>query len=497
MRDTVLRSAASGPISQRWKGTSVVWLLGLLILILPRMIDVNHFFDSDEASSLLLARRDLADFVKAAIQDRPHPPLHVFLLFIITHLHLDTALIGRLFGIVGSVAGFYFIVRMTLKETKSEFVAIAVLLIFAFSHFFLYFSTVVRPYSLIIPLGCGQLYFFVSMVRNNAAGSGQISIGNPALRGWTLCSVLLTFTQYLSVPVTGTEFLMILPLLDRKAITRSMLILVVAALGLAYWYYLGSLNTPSLTEAWWVKDKPDLRGLVYIMLLFFGAAPISVTWLGAVLVLVYGNALFKWRLLKAFDVALAAVVLLPVGATFIFSVLGPLNILAQRQLIVPALALVVLTCSLTRFMHRWMQNVCLVLIVVWAASSLPMGLPRFSKPPFDEIAASFAARGVKRVYTTSWEFSGLSLYAGSRFGVTIVPTTRPGLDEIETDAGFICRPDKCAAIHAAIRSSGARVCSRSLRWNMDNYAFSQTVLMLFPSTSLRPAEICSDAFLPM
>jgi hypothetical protein len=497
MRDTILRSAESGTMCRRWQTTSIACLIGLLILILPRLVDINHFIDSDEAFSILLARHDFTEFAGAAIQDRPHPPLHVFLLFIITHLYLDTALLGRLLGITGSVVGFYFIARMAFRETKSEYVAIAVLLIFAFSNFFLYYSTVIRPYSIIIPLACGQLYFFISMVSDAHACDSKVSISNPALRWWTLFSVLLMCTQYLSIPVTATEFLMILPLMDRQAIMRSVSILSVAVLGLACWYYLGSLNSPSLTEAWWVKEKPSLREFVYLMLLFFGAAPVSVMWLGAVLALVYANALFKWRQLKAFDMALTVVVLAPLGLVFMLSVLGPLNIFAQRQFIAPALALVILTCSLTRLMHRAMQSVCLVLIVVWAASSLPMGLPRFSKPPFDEIAASLAARGVQRVYTTNWEFSGLSFYAGSRFGVTNLSIAKQDLDsKIEPGAGFVCRPDKCLLIYAAIRSSGAHICSRRLRWNMNNYALSQNVLIFFPFTGLRADETCSDEFLP-
>ncbi|MEO8408548.1 MAG: hypothetical protein ABI476_08985, partial [Oxalobacteraceae bacterium] len=116
------------------------WSIGILLLILPRMIDVNSFVDSDEAFSILLARQNFGDFVTGAIGDRPHPPLHVFLLFIIAHLHLDTALFGRVFGIAGSIAGFFILSRMVFKKTASMTVAMAVLLVFAFSDFFLYRS---------------------------------------------------------------------------------------------------------------------------------------------------------------------------------------------------------------------------------------------------------------------------------------------------------------------------------------------------------------------
>ena len=473
-----------------------IWVAGILLLILPRMIDINNFVDSDEAFSILLARQNFGDFMTGAIEDRPHPPLHVLMLFVIAHLHLDTALFGRVFGIAGSIAGFFILARVVFRTTASMPVAIAVLLVFAFSDFFLYRSTTIRPYSIIIPLGCVQLYFFVSMLREATTVSRKLSISHSGLRWWTVSSVFLMWAQYLSVPVTGTEFLILALFLDRAAIVRIIAVLAAAALGLAFWYYLGSVNAPSLTETWWATHRPGAREFIYTVLTFFGAAPVSAMWLGALFAFIYANALFKWRFLERFEMALAAVVFVPLVAIFLLSALGPLNVFAQRHFIIPALALVVLTCSLTRLMHRGIQWVCLSLIVAWAASSLPLGLPRFSKPPFEEIVASLAARDIKRVYTTGWEFHGLSYYAGSKFDVrTLAPPMSAAAVPIDDNTGFVCRPGKCRSIFDAVGSSGIRVCGRSVKWNMRNYVLSEELWFFFPATKLRAGEICNEEFL--
>jgi len=475
-----------------------MWLLGMLLLLLPRLIDVNAYIDSDEASSVLLASNHFGDFIAKALKDRPHPPLHVLFLHTLAQLRLDTALLGRLVGIAGSIAGFGLMARMILRETTSTVIMISSMLMFAFSSYFLYLSTTIRPYSLIIPLGCAQLYFFISMLGAARESGQKISSADARLRGWLIFSILLTCTQYLSVPVTGTEFILLTTVLNRQALVRAIVLPGLAVLALAIWYYLGSLNSPSLTATWWVTEKPDAREYIYTLLTFFGAAPASALWLGAVLALVYLNALRQWRLLTACDGALAAVALVPTLAVFLLSSLGPLNIFAQRQLIVPAVALVVLTCALTRLMRRPWQMSCLVLIVAWAASSLPMGLPRYSKPPLAQMAASFARHGVKLVYTTSWEYSGLRYYGGRRFEVVALspPLAVPG-GEPSGEVGFVCRPGKCDAIASFIRASGLRVCGQRFRWNMVNYALAGEVLVFLPAAAtLRAGDTCDASLLP-
>jgi hypothetical protein len=472
-------------------------LLGMVFLLAPRMVDVGGFIDSDEAFSVLLAQQDFSIFASGAIADRPHPPLHIFLMYLIAHLHLDTALLGRVLGIAGSAAGFFLLARMALRETKSAAISIAVLLVFALSDFFVYRSMTIRPYSIIIPLGCAQLYFFVSMLHQARDLGRKVPAGAAALRWWLASSVLLMSTQYLSVPVTGTEFLILAAFVERHALLRALAVLAGAATCLAAWYYLGSMSGPSLTATWWATGKPGAREFVYNLLTFFGSAPVSAMWLGMLLTLIYLNALRKWRLLETYELALAAVVLAPLVAVFTLSLLGPLNIFAQRQLIVPALALVVLTCSLTRLLQRGPQWSCLFLIVVWAAASLPMGLPRFSKPPFGQITDALAARGIQKVYSTKWELTGLRYYAGSRFDVTALSEQGGAIvGKFDRTTGFVCRPNKCALIARAIRSSGMRMCGQRIEWNMINYAFSAQVLVFFPAALLRPAEECAGDFLP-
>jgi hypothetical protein len=472
-------------------GIHLAWFLAILLLILSRMIDINSFVDSDEAFSILLARHDFLDFTKEALQDRPHPPLHVLLLFIIAHLHLDIALFGRIFGILGSFIGIYLLTRMAFRETRSNAIAITILLVFALSNFFIYRSTVIRPYSIIIPLGCTQLYSFISMMRNAITSGKKISFGSSALRWWVAASMLLMWTQYLSLPITGVQFLILAMLLDRPALIRIMAILATTALGIAGWFYLGSLGVPNLTETWWVTEKPRAIDVGYAMLFFFGVAPISGIWLATLFSLVYANAVFKWRGITRIELALAAVTFVPIAAVFVLSEFGSLNIFAQRHFIVPALAFVVLTCSLTRLLQRWLQLASLFLIVAWSASSLPMGLPRFSKPPLEDIASSFAARGVKRIYTTSWEFHGLLYYAANRFDVRQLPAGLPmPTAEIAPGAGFVCRPDKCRAMADAMRLSGASMCTQRIKWNMVNYVYSQELWVFFPAASLQPKEQC-------
>jgi len=239
-----------------------------------------------------------------------------------------------------------------------------------------------------------------------------------------------------------------------------------------------------------VGDAPARRKRVHFYRTdFFGAAPVSAMWLGALFAFIYANALFKWRFLERFEIALAAVVFVPLVAIFMLSALGPLNIFAQRHFIIPALAFVVLTCSLTRLMHRGVQWICLSLVVAWAASSLPLGLPRFSKPPFDEIVASFVARDIKRVYTTGWEFHGLSYYAGSKIDViTLDPPMSAAAVPIDDNTGFVCRPGKCRSIFDAVRSSGIRVCGQSVKWNMRNYVLSEDLWFFFRLRNCAPAR---------
>lgn len=492
-----MNRAGAGTGAGGRQGAYLAGLLGMVFLLAPRMVDVGGFIDSDEAFSVLLAQQDFSAFASGAIADRPHPPLHIFLLYLIAHLHLDTVLLGRVLGIAGSAAGFFLLARMALRETKSAAIAIAVLLVFSFSDFFVYRSMTIRPYSIIIPLGCVQLYYFVSMLHQTRTSGRQVPAGAAALRWWLASSVLLMSAQYLSVPVTVTEFLILAAFVERHALLRALAVLAVAATGLATWYYLGSMSAPSLTATWWATAKPGAREFVYTLLTFFGAAPASAMWLGGLFALIYLNALRKWRLLENHELALAAVVLAPLAAVFTLSLLGPLNIFAQRQLIVPALALVVLTCSLTRLLQRWPQRICLLLIVAWAAASLPMGLPRFSKPPFGQMAGALALRGIEQVYSTEWESAGLRYYAGSRFDVTALSEQgRAVVEKVDSTTGFVCRPDKCALIARTIRSSGMRMCGQRIEWNMINYAFSAQVLVFFPAARLRPAEECAGDFLP-
>lgn len=473
--------------------TALAGLLGALALLAPRMLDGGRIIDSDEAFSVLLAGQDFGSFMRGAIADRPHPPLHVFLLYLIARLPFDTALLGRWFGIVASGAGFALLARMAFQQTRSVAVAACVLLVFAFSDFFIYRSMAIRPYPLIIALGCAQLYCFVALLEQPSVKGRPFPL---PLRWWLACSVLLMSTQYLSLPVTGVEWLILATVLERQALMRSLAVLAAGAAGLALWYYLGSLHAASLAATWWATAKPDIRQLVFVALTFFGSAPLSAMWLGALFVLIFGNAVLQWRRLAPYELALFVVALAPLAAVFALSLFGPLNLFAQRQLIVPALALIVLTCSLTRLLPRAPQWICLCLIVAWAAASLPMGLPRHAKPPFGPMADSLAARGIRQVYSTEWELSGLRYYAASRFAVTALTQQHTQQQAILPDGNtaFVCRPQKCAPLAPAMRA--VPMCGRRIDWNMINYAYSAQVLVFFPAARLHPGEPCGSDVTP-
>ena len=455
-------------------------------------MDLNHYIDSDEAFSVLLARQDWSTFITGAIRDRPHPPLHGMLLYLIGQLHLDIAVCGRILGVSASITGFLLLTRMVWQQTACRMLAATVLLVFGFSSFFVYRSLTIRPYSIIIGLGSVQLYFFMAMLTQASGRNTKIMPGDPALRWWLLSSVLLAGAQYLSAPVTAAQCLMLFACLQREAGKRLIAVFSIAVLALLFWYYLGSVDAPGLTETWWVTAPPGGRQLMFTMLTFFGLAPISALWLAALLAMIYSNAMWHWRALEVSDWALAGVALAPVLAIFIISRLGPLNLFAQRQLMVPALAFVILTCTLTRFMPRMPQWSCLFLIIAWAASSLPMGLPRFSKPPFEAMANVFAAHHVQQVLASSWELPGLRYYARSRFVVTGWPAKTATAASFTPGTGFVCRPEKCGAVAHAIRHSSVRMCAQALAWNMMNYQLSGQVLFFLPQALLNPGETCAD-----
>lgn len=385
----------------------------LLVGLAARSHDLSYSFDFDEVFSVKLAANNFAEVVIGSLEDRPHPPLHNVLLHAWLNIFGVSEIAARSLSLLFSALFLVFSYAL-MRRFVDTWLALSLLAVLALSPLFVYYGQQARPYALIALLASANMLAFLRVV--DRADSPL------SLAMWAASCTLLMYAQYLGILLIGVEIayaIFVLRWLSVRIVTYGLVgaTLVAPWLIAAMGTHIAGGADPLEQIAW--MERPTASEFGWFFVSIFGEAPwLKPRWLLiALLALLIGyvrHAIVSKRWVRHELLMFAIAFGLPTIA-FAISVLGPKPILASRQLLGAATALVIALGLCIQLLPRRFATLVVIGILAWIVSAFPDSFASNATPPWREINAQIEARyGAAPVFGQSrWVRDPLSYYRKS------------------------------------------------------------------------------------
>jgi hypothetical protein len=431
------RDRAAG-VSRRLELVSVA--LVVLAGVLVRCWQIQWNFDMDEVFSIRLATAPFADMIAGAMADTPHPPLHIFLLYLWSNVFGGSEIAARALSVACS-AVFLLVSWQLLRRWLAHWPALGALALLAFSPLLVLYGQQARPYALIAMLASINLLAFLRFLDEPEARRGGFT--------WAITSALLLYAQYM-----GALFIAVCALYGLIVSPRKRLAIIgfgalagaaIAAWALpAMWEALSGMKDP-VPQVNWI-EPPTLQLFVSFFVSVFGQSQLLPgRWLILGLVLlaaVYAVNVVRTRHIEREHLLLIALgILIPTGV-FLLSALGDKPVFVRRQLLGSAMAFVIVVALSSATLPRAWCMAVLGALVAWSALNLPGAFPQRNKAPWFEVSAYVESRyGSRPVLIDEW-WVGFP-YSYYRKSGPIVDLDKTPRAIPAGDALYICRPRTC------------------------------------------------------
>lgn len=336
-----------------WNAEQLLFLGIILLGVILRLAKITHEFDPDEVFSAKVAGRSFLRMLESSLNDRSHPPLYYFLLWIWKRIMGPSEVATRLFSIALFVP-FLFATRHFLRDFCSRTGIALTLFLLATSPFFVFYGQQTRLYSLLALLLAANLAALSNVCIRQDRKSYLL---------WFLSCALLVHTQYLSVVFIALASIVALlsgriPPLRFLAYTLAGLVTVMPWVVAAFWDVIlhGEAPLPQIT---WIR-RPTLDDVQWFYASVFHHGENSILWfyefivdhLGKqykyfiLLVISIATAVFTFRL-AARKIPFKAVIVLayafiPPLIFYLVSTFGPKSIFLPRQLLGTAFGCIIL-----------------------------------------------------------------------------------------------------------------------------------------------------------
>ncbi len=412
-----------------------VVLLGILL----RTHQISYNFDGDELFSVQAASGSFSQLLAMSVQDRTHPPLHLFVLYCWIKVWGSSETSTRLLSVVASLF-FLLLVTSIARRWMKDWPALFVLTLSAVSPFFVYFGQQARPYSFIALFSSLTVVLFLKAHEDPSRKTWEVAYG-------FACAALM-YSQYVGALLLMPQFAF--TIFSKSPRRRGLLVWGMAGMFaiLPWVLMLGRDLVPGQgkleTNIGWIP-RPTLFSLFSYYVWLFGWLPLHGSTRILLLLSIVGLSSLALRYKsidrRVFFFILTLALLQPL-VLFVFSVFGPLSVWATRQVIGSAVFLFCLL-GLALGLHRRPIGIALgVVLIGWCGLGLQDAFPEHSKPPWRSVASLVDAKcaGCDVVGAEKWISYPLGHYAkttvddfpgyGSRVGQA---------DRVM----FLCRPARC------------------------------------------------------
>jgi len=134
------------------------------------------------------------------VKDYPHPSLYPSMLYFLLRVFPPEEFPVRLLSAVAGILAFPILYRF-VTDTASRGIALAAMLLLAFSPFHIYFSQEGRPYALMFTLALFTVWVFYKALQTNRAGWWVTHF---------FCLLVLLYMHYFNWSLVGSEVLFVL-----------------------------------------------------------------------------------------------------------------------------------------------------------------------------------------------------------------------------------------------------------------------------------------------
>jgi mannosyltransferase len=172
------------------KDYKLVALLIVLLGIFLRLYQIDYDFDVDELFTVNAVSGTFSHLIDVSIQDRNHPPLHNFVLFLWIKAFGNSEVSVRVVSVLASAVFLFFLHRVALRITTG-FGALFVVLLGAISPFFVFYGQQARTYSLVTCFAILSVYLLMRSQEEPNAPRWKILYG--------ISCAALVHSQYMGV----------------------------------------------------------------------------------------------------------------------------------------------------------------------------------------------------------------------------------------------------------------------------------------------------------
>lgn len=366
--------------------SSTKWFLWLLALsFFLRLYQSGEWsFWHDEALTVLLARKPIADLIRIASAD-VHPPLYFFIvkLFMLWGQNEGIVRLPSILCSTGAVLFIYLLGR-DLFDGRAGLISA---LVMALSPLQLYYAQEARMYTQLVLLVIFSSWCLMRALRNDG------------VLWWVLLALgaaLASYTSYFIFPVLFTMFVYVLSR-KREHILRFMLSMGVVALLYLPWIGVLFSQTRAVLGAYWM-ERPHPLVIFTTLCSFFVGYSLPPFWIAVslavtlLMVFVLFNSVrhaFRQR-----DTDVEALIwlllwgLMPLLGIYIASLVRPIFQIRTVMTTAPAFYLLV-GWGLTRVRQKKIHNVLFLptLLMMLMSTWNFYFNPAFSKPPWRQAAA--------------------------------------------------------------------------------------------------------------
>lgn len=440
---------------------------------------------------MTVANQSFAKLISAAVQDRTHPPLYYILLHSWIGIFGPSEMAVRSLSIIFSGV-LILVLYGLLRRFMDRGMAYGLLLLVALSPFFVYFGEEIRPYSLIALAATVNLLFFVRMLERPQS---RETIGI-----WALSCTLLLYCEYMSMLIILFEIALGFILL--RAERRVVLYSGSAGIALFFPWLIPVLVYPLLRGSYafanisWIA-RPTFTDFCRFYVSVLGDGP-GIRWQNGLLALLVfllaAYMVYRFLSQKPFDARHAIILLVAFGVPLIVyevSIRGPVSIFLSRQLIAAAIAYIVVIGLCLSVLPRTLAAAILLVLVFWAALSLPQGFPKYMNPPWRNIASLIDTHFGSQTVVTQEYWVQLPIEYYRKSGGRVLPWNQLG--KLKGDRGFlfVCRPvdARCSELteNHALKSHLSLV--RTWRWGLPSSPWNR--LRLYRVSDLSGAVLAS------
>lgn len=350
----------------------VLFLLTVGLFIAARFWQVSsNSLSFDEIFSVHAVNHDWSGMIAFVRQDMVHPPLFYILLKIWVAIGGESLPWLKLFSTVIAAASIFPLLQLfrelSLQPTEKN---LAVVLM-AVNGFLLYYSQLLRMYSLLLFLGLCSLWLFVSLFKSPVVRWANM---------WALFGInlLLVYTHYFGWSLVGAELLILVLQRNRKLVPFLISVLLIAICFTPWLHTVAQVHAERglSTNIGWIT-RPHLSHLVA----FYGILndkPFDSRWNARLGILLFGYpvAALVWQVLTAHIrgerrdntfFLLFLLILLPIAIVYLASLSFAQSIWLPRGLIFVAVPyLILVAIAMNRLRPRWIRAAMLFLVLGWA-----------------------------------------------------------------------------------------------------------------------------------